>query len=102
MMLSAYERRGEAKLFDDQEQIRSYARPSKPVFSPSTGTTYTSKKLNFSSPEVVMQPNFELSDSLIRIGIRGVSKGLRKILPRFVPYLGWAVTAKDIYDFATD
>ena len=58
MMLS-YERRGEAKLFDDQEQIRSYVRLSKPVFSPSTGTAYNPEKSISSSPEVVMQPTLE-------------------------------------------
>jgi hypothetical protein len=52
----------------------------------------------------VMQPSsdFDLDESLIRFGIRGVSRGLKKIVPRFVPFLGWAVTAKDIYDIATN
>ena len=100
MILSAYERRGYAKLFSNEDQIRGLLHTPVQTLTASRGVT----PQNTGEAITIMQPanKFELSDSLIRIGVRGVSKGLRKIAPRFVPYLGWAVTAKDIYDFATD
>ncbi len=104
MMLSAYERKGEAKLFDDQEQIRSYVRANKPVFSPSTGTIYSE-----SIPRAAggMQPSSSKnSTDISEIGSRvaRATRGAlgRRILPRFIPIVGWILLAKDIYDFATD
>lgn len=33
---------------------------------------------------------------------RGIMFGARRLLPRAVPYLGWGLLAKDIYDFFKD
>ena len=33
---------------------------------------------------------------------KGLMYGARKILPRAVPYVGWGLLAKDIYDFFKD
>jgi hypothetical protein len=33
---------------------------------------------------------------------RGLKYGARKLLPRAVPYVGWGLLAKDIYDFFKD
>lgn len=33
---------------------------------------------------------------------KGLMYGARKILPRAIPYLGWGLLAKDIYDFFKD
>ena len=105
MMLSAYERRGEAKLFDDQEQIRSFVRSGKPVFSPSTGTSSLPGQISSTSPGVIEQTM--VGDStVLEIGgrIARATRGAlgRRILPRFIPIVGWILLAKDIYDFATD
>jgi hypothetical protein len=99
MILSAYEKRGEAKLFSDEDQIRAFYRRPLQTYS-------TSRSVTPQSPVTIMQPNtnseYELDERVIRYGLRGIKKGLRKIVPRFVPYIGWAITAKDIYDFVTD
>ena len=98
MILSAYERRGYAKLFSNEDQIRGLLHTPVQTLTASRGVT----PQNTGEALTIMQPKLEVSDSLIRIGVRGVSKGLRKVAPRFVPYLGWAITAEDIYDFATN
>ena len=101
MILSAYEKRGEAKLFSDADQIRAFYRTPLQTYSASRSVTPQ-------SPVTIMQPGieskseFELDPRVIRYGLRGIKTGLKKILPRFVPYIGWAITAKDIYDFVTD
>ncbi len=33
---------------------------------------------------------------------KGLMYGARKLLPRAVPYVGWGLLAKDIYDFFKD
>lgn len=33
---------------------------------------------------------------------RGIMFGARRLLPRAVPYLGWGLLAKDIYDYMKD
>ena len=33
---------------------------------------------------------------------KGLTYGARKLLPRAVPYIGWGLLAKDIYDFMKD
>lgn len=105
MMLSAYERKGEAKLFDEQEQIRSFVRISKPVFSPSSGTSYSPGAEISSSPEVLMQPSLdpEIPRQPSARAVRTVGRFLlRRVGIRLIPIIGWGILAKDIYDFATD
>lgn len=99
MILSAYDKRGEAKLFKDLEQIRGFRRPSKKTYTPSRGV---SSQKPVSESITIMQPKFEVDPTIIRFGLRGIKTGVRKIAPRFVPYVGWALTGKDIYDFITD
>ena len=105
-MLSAYERRGEAKLFDDQEQIRSFVPAGKPVFSPSTGTSYSPSEISSTSPGVIEQSQAAGDSTVLELGgrIARATRGAlgRRILPRFIPIVGWILLAKDIYDFATD
>ena len=95
MILSAYERRGKAKLFSDEEQIRAFYRSPLELYS-------TTRSVTPHSPVTIMQPKFEVDEKIIRFGLRGIRKGVRKILPRFIPLIGWARTGKDIDDLATD
>ena len=100
MILSAYERRGEAKLFSDEEMIRALIRPVKPSYSPSTGVSSRSSEFIIATPpsedtKIPSRP----SARAVRLVGRFV---LRRIGFRLIPYLGWALLAKDIYDLATD
>lgn len=33
---------------------------------------------------------------------RAIQIGVRRLAPRFVPYVGWGLLAKDIYDYLSD
>lgn len=94
MKLSAYERKGEAKLFFEDESIRQFIRPVKPTYSPSTGVR---------SPEsetIVLQPRLEAPQRYP--SARAVKFLVRKIGFRLIPIVGWGLLAKDIYDIVTD
>ena len=99
MILSAYEIRGEAKLFSDEEQIRAFYR--RPLEMHSTTRSVTPQ-----SPVTVMQPSQPDQpideDALYRWAKRTVRIGTRRVAPRLIPILGWGILAKDIYDIVTN
>lgn len=97
MILSAYELRGEARLFKDEEMLRAMVRPVKPSYSPSTGVTSRSSEL------VITTPPSEPSAIPKRFpSARAVRWVMRRVGFRLIPIVGWGILAKDIYDIVTD
>ena len=100
MILSAYERRGEAKLFSDEEQIRAFYRRPIKTYSPSRSVT---PQKSISHSVTIMQPSQSIDeDALYRWAKRTVRIGTRRVAPRLIPILGWGILAKDIYDIVTN
>ena len=101
MILSAYERKGYAKLLRPEDINRFPIRAKPTSFTPGR----TTNESFFGSQTVALQPDID-EDSLFRfakasIG-RGIQFGLRRVLPRLAPIIGWGILAKDIYDIVTD
>lgn len=96
MIISAYEKRGEAKLFSVEEQLRGFYRTPLETYSPSRSVTPE-------TPVTVMQPVIEIPDRPSARAVRMVGRFLvRKVGIRVIPIVGWAILAKDIYDVATN
>ena len=102
MILSAYEKRGYAKLFSNQDQIRGFLHTPIQTLTASRGVTpqRTGESIT------IMQPQTEVNEErLFRMAKRsigrGVKWGLRRVLPRLAPIIGWGILAKDIYDIVT-
>jgi len=101
MILSAYEKRGYAKLFSNEDQIRGYLHTPIQTLTASRGMTpqRTGESITIMQPEVDTDRLFRFAKQSIG---RGVRFGLRRVLPRLAPIIGWGILAKDIYDIATD
>ena len=96
MIISAYEKRGEAKLFSLEEQLRGIYRTPLQTYSPSRSVTPE-------SPVTVMQPSTEIPDRPSARAARMVGRFvLRRIGIRLIPIIGWGILAKDIYDLTTN
>lgn len=50
-------------------------------------------------PNKTVKANPIVKDTAMR---KGIMLGARRIAPRFVPYVGWGLLAKDIYDYFKD
>ena len=59
---------------------------------------YASEEKSSSSTKMI-QADPVAKDVAMR---KGMMYGARKLLPRAVPYVGWGLLAKDIYDFFKD
>lgn len=93
MILSAYERKGYAKLLRPDEAIRVNVRPSIPGYTPGRTTDQPSET-------VILQPTTEAPQRYP--SARAVRFVVRRFGVRLIPVLGWALLAKDIYDIVTN
>lgn len=76
---------------DDTEFMIGYKNIYELGIDPETQTLVSAPKTSKS--------NALANDTAMR---KGMMFGVRRIAPRFVPYVGWGLLAKDIYDYLKD
>jgi hypothetical protein len=93
MILSAYERKGYAKLLRPEEMVRFNVRPSHTGFTPGRSTDEPAQT-------VMLQPTTEAPQRFP--AARAVRFVVRRFGVRLIPVVGWGLLAKDIYDIVTN